>query len=196
MADHIEESSSSPYELDHDPEDVDFVVPPEIVNFFLSLLALPDFDNTTVIKPPNLILKPGEVEVCSVRLLESRDHHGGGVCIGVARADIPDSGNLLYKSHGWFFNLNSSLTYSGAPQHFYAKEYGPRKGQGCYVRDGDVVGLVMDMVKGELSFIVNGENLGVAFSGIPTDEPLIPCVIYREAFECSVEFISRGELKY
>ena len=35
----------------------------------------------------------------------------------------------------------------------------------------------MDTTKGELSFVVNSVNLGVAFEGIPLDKPLVPCVI-------------------
>ena len=37
----------------------------------------------------------------------------------------------------------------------------------------------MDTTKGELSFVVNGVNLGVAYEGIPLDKPLVPCVILR-----------------
>ena len=35
----------------------------------------------------------------------------------------------------------------------------------------------MDTAKGELSFVVNDVNLGVAFKGIPLDKPLVPCVL-------------------
>ena len=35
----------------------------------------------------------------------------------------------------------------------------------------------MDTTKGELSFVVNGVNLDVAYEGIPLDKPLVPCVI-------------------
>ena len=42
---------------------------------------------------------------------------------------------------------------------------------------GDSVGVVMDTAKGELSFVVNGVSLGVAYEGIPLDKPLVPCVI-------------------
>ena len=35
----------------------------------------------------------------------------------------------------------------------------------------------MDTTKGELSFVVNSVNLGVAFDGIPLDKPLVPCAI-------------------
>ena len=40
-----------------------------------------------------------------------------------------------------------------------------------------VIGVVMDTTKGELSFVVNGVNFGVAFEGIPLDKPLVPCVV-------------------
>ena len=40
---------------------------------------------------------------------------------------------------------------------------------------------MMDAAKGELSFALNGVNLGVAFDGIPLDKPLVPCIIlYHE----------------
>ena len=35
----------------------------------------------------------------------------------------------------------------------------------------------MDTVKGEVSFVLNGVSLGVAYEGIPLDQPLVPCVI-------------------
>ena len=54
--------------------------------------------------------------------------------------------------------------------------YGPRKGGGEYVHTGDSVGVVMDITKGDISFVLNGANLGVAYSGIPLDKPLVPCV--------------------
>ena len=37
----------------------------------------------------------------------------------------------------------------------------------------------MDTTKGELSFILNGVNLGVAYEGIPLDKPLVPCVFLK-----------------
>ena len=42
---------------------------------------------------------------------------------------------------------------------------------------GDSVGVVMDTAKGELSFVLKGVNLGVAYEGIPLDKPLVPCVL-------------------
>ena len=52
------------------------------------------------------------------------------------------------------------------------------------------MGVVVDTKKGELSFVLNGANLGVAFDGIPLDKPLVPCVILGSRYGCeSVELI-------
>ena len=78
--------------------------------------------------------------------------------------------------------------FSGPPHYYWRKEYGPRKKYGQYVQNGDSIGVVMDTANGELSFALNGVDLGVAYEGIPLDKPLVPCVILR--FESdSVELI-------
>ena len=46
------------------------------------------------------------------------------------------------------------------------------------MQEGDSVGVVMDTAKGELSFVLHGVNLGVAYEGIPLDRPLMPCVLF------------------
>ena len=35
----------------------------------------------------------------------------------------------------------------------------------------------MDTAKGELSFVVNDVNFGIAYNGISLDKPLVPCVL-------------------
>ena len=42
---------------------------------------------------------------------------------------------------------------------------------------GDVVEVIVDRKLGHLSFSVNKENFGIAFSEIPKDETLYPIVI-------------------
>ena len=39
---------------------------------------------------------------------------------------------------------------------------------------------MMDTTKGELSFVLNGVNLGVTFEGIPLGKPLVPCVLLEK----------------
>ena len=64
---------------------------------------------------------------------------------------------------------------TGFPHNEEAYISGENDGECVHTEDG--VGVVMDTAKGELSFVVNGVNLGVAFDGIPLDKPLVPCVI-------------------
>ena len=43
--------------------------------------------------------------------------------------------------------------------------------------------------KGELSFVVDGVNLSVAFDGIPLDKPLVPCVLlWYEYYSVELDF--------
>ena len=97
--------------------------------------------------------------------------------IGVAPSDINQNEGWNYEKCGWYFDCYDSKLWSGPPHKFSRKVYGPRKGDGEYVHTGDSVGVVMDTAKGELSFVVNGVNLGVAYGRIPLDNPLVPCAI-------------------
>ena len=112
----------------------------------------------------------------SIKVLKSRDNDGRGIFIGIAPSDIDQNEEQNYNKCGWYFDCYDSVLCSGPPHNCKDKGYGPRKGYGQYVHRGDSVGVVMDTAKGELSFVVNGVNLGVAYEGIPLDKPLVPCV--------------------
>ena len=92
---------------------------------------------------------------------------------------------IITKNYGWYFHCWGSILYSGPPHKYRGKEYGPRKGYGQYVHKGDSVDVVMDTTKGDLSFALNGVNLGVAYEEIPLDKPLVPCVILK----CGGDFV-------
>ena len=117
-----------------------------------------------------------------IRIATSRNDNGSGVCVGVAPADIDQNTDRNFEECGWYIDCYTSTLWSGLPQTLWNEEYGPRKGKGEYVKTGDVVGVVMDMGKGELRFELEGKDLGVAFKGIPLDKPLVPCVVlfYKE----------------
>ena len=106
--------------------------------------------------------------------------NNGSIMVGVAvkGTSLNDGAYVPYKDGVFLLNLYESLLYSGAPFNFKGVAYGQRKESGCYAKDGDFVGITLDMESGDLSFSVNGENMGVAFEGIPVDKPLIPCVVY------------------
>ena len=125
----------------------------------------------------NIALPLNKVTSWSIKILNSRDNNGDGIYIGVAPYDIDQNEGDNSKKCGWYFHCYESTLYSGPPHNYNNKEYGPRKGEGKYVHTGDSVGVVMDTAKGELSFVLKGVNLGVAYEGIPLDKPLVPCVI-------------------
>ena len=136
--------------------------------------------NCTVVGDTPLPL--GRVAEWGVRILRSRNNNGSGVCVGVAPADIDQNTDRNFEECGWYIDCYTSTLWSGLPQTLWNEEYGPRRGKGEYVREGSTVGVVVDTTKGELSFVGDGKNLGVAFRGIPLDKPLVPCVIlfYKE----------------
>lgn len=119
-----------------------------------------------------------KVTAWNVRVLKSRSNDGSGINIGVAPYDIKQSEYDNFEKCGWYFYCYSSTLFSGPYHNFYDKTYGPRKAWiGDYVHAGDIVGVETNTIRRELSFVVNGVNLGPAFEGIPLDKPLVPCVL-------------------
>ena len=124
----------------------------------------------------NTPLPLNKVTSWNIKILKSRYNNGDNIFIGVAPTNINQNIDN-YKKCGWYFDCYTSTLHSGPPHNYNGKEYGPRKGKGEYVHTRDSIGVVMDTTKGELSFVVNGVNLGLAYEGIPLDKPLIPCVL-------------------
>lgn len=93
-------------------------------------------------------VKYWEVELKSAR-------GGDGVFVGVAAPDLALNSSVLNRGVFWGLScatghkLHETIDYFAEP---------------C--KDGDVVGVLLDMEYGRLSFYVNGRYLGVAFSGI------------------------------
>ena len=100
-------------------------------------------------------------------------NNGNCINIGVAPSGINQNEDN-YRKCGWHIHCYDSTLHSGLPHNYSypGKAYGLRKRNGQYVHTGDSVGVVMDTTKGELSFVVNGVNYGVAFDGILLDKPL------------------------
>ena len=127
----------------------------------------------------NTSLPPNKVTSWSIKILKSKKNDGYRIYIGVAPSGIDQNERCNYDKCGWYFYCYWSTLYSGPPHNYNMKDYGPRKDIGKYVHTGDSVGVVMDTAKGELSFALNGVNLGVAYKGIPLDKPLVPCVLLK-----------------
>lgn len=65
------------------------------------------------------------------------------------------------------------------------------KGIGKYFRTGDVVCVEMDMDNNTISFVVAGVKT-LAYSDVPTDNPLVPCVIFKCMFD-SIQLITEAD---
>ena len=130
----------------------------------------------------NTYLFPNVVSSWSIRLIRSKRSAGGNgkncTYVGVAPFDIDQGKAEVYQECGWYINFFDSKLHSGPPHNYKGEKYGDWKGDGQSTNKGNTVGVVMDMAKGELSFVVNGMNLGAAYEGIPLDKPLVPCVIH------------------
>ena len=100
--------------------------------------------------------------------------------VGVAPFDIDQSdGENNISNCGWYINCFEMDLHSGPPHNYSGKRYGmasPPKSPAC---TADGICVLMDTVKSELSFVVDGINFGVAYEGIPLDKPLVPCVLLK-----------------
>ena len=123
-------------------------------------------------------------------MLKSRDNNCFGHIVGAAPFDINQNNDRNFEKYGWYFNCYSSTLCSGPPHNYKKKEYGIWKDKGEYVHTGDSVGVVMDTLKGELSFSVNGVNFGIAYEDIPLDKPLVPCATIKYLGD-SLELITK-----
>ena len=112
-----------------------------------------------------------------VHIVNSSGNDGTWLYIGVAPSNINQLACVATpRSCGWYYCCYSSTLVSGPPYNYWNVHHGPNKEYGQYVQTGGTVGVVMDTVKGELSFVVNGVNLGVAYKNVPLNSPIVPCV--------------------
>ncbi|RLN81650.1 hypothetical protein BBJ28_00024949 [Nothophytophthora sp. Chile5] len=93
-------------------------------------------------------VKYWEVELQSAR-------GGDGVFLGVASADLSLNGSILSRGIFWGMSCATGHKFHDSIEHY---------ADPC--KDGDVVGVLLDMEYGRLSFYANGRSLGVAFCGI------------------------------
>uniref|UniRef100_K3W815 B30.2/SPRY domain-containing protein n=1 Tax=Globisporangium ultimum (strain ATCC 200006 / CBS 805.95 / DAOM BR144) TaxID=431595 RepID=K3W815_GLOUD len=97
----------------------------------------------------NCGVKYWEVELQSAR-------GGEGVFLGVASSDLPLNGSILNRGIFWGISCGTGHKLHDIID-YYTEPF----------EDGDVVGMLLDMEYGRLTFYRNGKNLGVAYRSIP-----------------------------
>ena len=60
-----------------------------------------------------------------------------------------------------------------------SSSYSDYNGHSEHFKEGDVLEIIADRIKGQLSFVVNGINFGVAFTNIPKEDSLYPVIIMQ-----------------
>ena len=82
---------------------------------------------------------------------------------------------------GWYFRCSNSKLYSDYPQNFRDKKT-------KYKQIKDEIKIIMNMEKGSLKFIVDGEDKGDLYENIPINEPIVPAILLYDKND-SVEII-------
>ena len=134
----------------------------------------------------NMPLPLNRVTSWTIKKIKSVNNYGSSTYIGVAPSDINQTKTSNYFECGWHFSCIHTTLWSGPPHDYKNKDYGPKKGHGGYSVEGGSVGVVMDTTRGELSFVLDGVNRGIAYENIPLDKPLVPCILQlkeNESFE-------------
>lgn len=124
----------------------------------------------------NISIPLGKVTSWYIKLLRSKDWDGKSIFIGVAPSNIDQNAYLNYDRCGWYLHCGDLTLWSGPPHSCRDVLYKPGAGRKTF-RKGDAFSVIMDTKKGDLSFTLFNEYLGVAYSGIPLDKPLVPCAI-------------------
>lgn len=129
----------------------------------------------------NVPLPLDRVSMWDIKILKTKWDDGGNILVGVAPLGVDQDAEYNRNRCGWYIDCYEAKLCSGPPHGYSWKEYVQqkrRKRSGQYVRVDDVVGVIADMKRGEISFALNDANLGVAYEGIPVDKPIVPCVIF------------------
>lgn len=100
---------------------------------------------------------------------------GGELCLGIAPEGFiatvdPDT------CGGYFFGC-----YFGRPRSSDSNDPGnktwPIRQSGSYVNSGEEIGIIVDMVKGQISFILKGKEYDNVFEKVPVGVTFVPAVI-------------------
>lgn len=91
----------------------------------------------------------------------------GGVCVGLAEASFNiRAANIGASPASWAYSNNGKKGLGSASWQLYGKPF----------RSGDVIGVEVDLDEGTLRFAKNGEDQGIAFSGLRAGVSYVPAV--------------------
>jgi len=104
-----------------------------------------------------------------IKILKSKANF---IDVGVAPIDF-DINSASENSCGWYLACDNSKLYSGPPHRYNGIKTDLSK------VENEIV-VVMNMNKGTLKFLINGEDRGDSYTNIPLDRPLSPAVLLKD----------------
>lgn len=130
------------------------------------------------------ILEKNKKSKWKIKVNKNLDLQNNGVRIGISRANINLESLDNYKE-GWFLSSSDSRFHRLGAGFVFGKY-----GKSDPWKEGTVIEVRVDLIKGQLSFIVNGEDLGVACKTIPLDEDLVPFIELHSKEKNEVEILN------
>ena len=106
-----------------------------------------------------------------IKLNKIYNNDNNNIFIGIG-PDNPNNENDFYHQCWMIVCGNSKLLNRSS-------SYSDYNGHSERFKEGDVLEIIADRIKGQLSFVVNGINFGVAFTNIPKEDSLYPVIIMQ-----------------
>lgn len=122
----------------------------------------------------NIALQNGRMYYFEFKVESAMDPND--IMIGVCDKSVYDKYSFLsHNARGYAYYGYNGAAYHNSVEKTYATAY----------KAGDVIGVLADLKKGNISFTKNGKNLGVAFTGVKG--PLYPAVsLYNTSDSVSI----------
>eukprot|EP01089_Gocevia_fonbrunei_P011435 TRINITY_DN2473_c0_g1_i3.p1 TRINITY_DN2473_c0_g1~~TRINITY_DN2473_c0_g1_i3.p1 ORF type:complete len:322 (-),score=72.98 TRINITY_DN2473_c0_g1_i3:71-1036(-) len=111
---------------------------------------------------------PFSSDLCEVSV-KLKKTYNSNIVIGVAPTSLNQSQVDNYTQCGWYIHAYSGSLYSQSGDCRNKQDVWKNIGK---TGEGGIVIVRVDLKKGEISFVVNGSDCGVAFRSIPTTTPL------------------------
>ena len=105
--------------------------------------------------------------------------------IGIAPNSINQSQQNNYNQCGWYFYTYNSTLHSGPPFKYAGQSY-CNNGK---LTNGTIIDLELNMNNSTIKYFINGQDCGVAYQGIPTNQTLKFVVLLLNTNDC-VELLS------
>lgn len=99
--------------------------------------------------------------------------HYSHIKVGIAPHNIDQMQLDNSKKSGWYFYIFDSTLYSGPPLNYSGQSYSSTGKLGT----GSIIDVELNMQEGTIRYFVNGSDYGIAYQGIPTNQPLRLAVI-------------------